>query len=91
MSDHSQAHNEQREQLREAIAGLDAVLPIQAPLQDFVHFNPLMNYEHLPFAEALRSAHAHSGSLGYLPASEYRRFFREGRINRHDICQRIGE
>lgn len=85
MTDHSQAHNEQRAYLQEAIAGLDAVLPIQAPLQDFVHFNPLMHYEHLPFAEALRAAHAHSGSLGYLPNSDYRRFFREGRINRHDI------
>ncbi|MEB4591320.1 putative inorganic carbon transporter subunit DabA [Candidatus Thiothrix sp. Deng01] len=85
MSDPDQLHAEQRECLRQAIAGLDAVLPIQAPLQDFVHFNPLMNYEHLPFAEALRLAHAHSGSLGYLPASEYRRFFRAGRITQHDI------
>ncbi|WMP16058.1 putative inorganic carbon transporter subunit DabA [Thiothrix lacustris] len=81
----SQNHQAYHEQLREAIAALDAVLPIQAPLQDFVHFNPLVNYEHLPFAEALRAAHADSGSLGYLPASDYQRFFREGRISRHDI------
>ena len=47
MSDHSTA---QHTLLREAIARLDAVLPIQAPLQDFVHFNPLMNYDNLPFA-----------------------------------------
>ena len=86
MHDLTQAHHEQREQLRQVIAGLDAVLPIQAPLQDFVHLNPLLHYEHLPFAEALRAAHAHSGSLGYLPANDYRRFFREGRINRNDIC-----
>ncbi len=86
MHDLTQAHHEQREQLRQAIAGLNAVLPIQAPLQDFVHLNPLLHYEHLPFAEALRAAHAHSGSLGYLPANDYRRFFREGRINRNDIC-----
>jgi Uncharacterized protein conserved in bacteria len=85
MTNHSQSHDAQRDYLREAIAGLNAVLPIQAPLQDFVHFNPLENYEYLPFAEALRTAHAHSGSLGYLPNGEYRRFFREGRINRHDI------
>jgi uncharacterized protein YbcC (UPF0753/DUF2309 family) len=86
MSDHSQAHIEQRELLRQAIAGLDAVLPIQAPLQDFVHFNPLMNYEHLPFEEALRTVYAQTGSLGYLPASEYRRFYQQGRINRLDVC-----
>ncbi|EIJ34679.1 putative inorganic carbon transporter subunit DabA [Thiothrix nivea] len=81
----NQTQAEQREYLRAAIAGLEAVLPIQAPLQDFVHFNPLMHYEHLPFAEALRLAHKHSGSLGYLPASEYRRFFRAGRITQHDV------
>ena len=85
MSDHSQAQTEQQALLRDAIAGLDKVLPIQAPLQDFVHFNPLERYEYLPFAEALRLAHTHSGSLGYLPASEYRRFFRAGRISQHDI------
>lgn len=72
-------------QLEAAIAALDKVLPIQAPLQDFVHFNPLERYEHLPFPEALRAAHADSGSLGYLPVSEYRQFFREGRITRHDL------
>lgn len=71
--------------LRQAIAGLNAVLPIQAPLQDFVHFNPLMHYEHLPFADALREAHRQSGSLGYLPANEYRQFFQQGRINRRDL------
>lgn len=85
MTHHSQAHTDPLTQLREAIAALDAVLPIQAPLQDFVHFNPLMHYEHLPFEQALRAAHADSGSLGYLPASEYRRFFRAGRITRHDL------
>ncbi|OQX11786.1 MAG: hypothetical protein BWK73_16665 [Thiothrix lacustris] len=82
MSDHSTA---QHTLLREAIARLDAVLPIQAPLQDFVHFNPLMNYEHLPFAQALRQVHQQTGSLGYLPAAEYRQFFRQGRISSHDI------
>lgn len=85
MTHHSPAHTDPLTQLREVIAALDAVLPIQAPLQDFVHFNPLMHYEHLPFAQALRAAHADSGSLGYLPASEYRRFFRAGRITRHDL------
>lgn len=85
MTAHSSLPDTHRDHLRKAIADLNAVLPIQAPLQDFVHFNPLENYEHLPFAEALRTAYAHSGSLGYLPQGEYRRFFREGRINRHDI------
>ncbi|MEN9503911.1 MAG: hypothetical protein RI964_3196 [Pseudomonadota bacterium] len=74
-----------REYLHQAILALDKVLPIQAPLQDFVHFNPLMHYEHLPFAEALRTVHQQSGSLGYLPAVEYRQFYQQGRITRADV------
>jgi uncharacterized protein YbcC (UPF0753/DUF2309 family) len=88
MDNHNLTHHEL---LRQAIAGLDAVLPIQAPLQDFVHFNPLERYEHLPFAEALRTVYAQSGSLGYLPANEYRQFFQQGRINKHDICTILNE
>ena len=76
---------QQRDLLQTAIAGLDAVLPIQAPLQDFIHFNPLMNYEHLPFAQALRQVYEQSGSIGYLPATDYRKCYKHGRINRHDI------
>lgn len=82
----SDQHNtEHHTLLREAIARLDAVLPIQAPLQNFVHFNPLMHYEHLPFPQALREVHQQTGALGYLPAAEYRQFFYQGRINSHDI------
>ena len=32
-----------REYLQQAIVGLNKVLPIQAPLQDFVNFKPMMN------------------------------------------------
>lgn len=85
MNDQSQSPNNAHELLRQAIAALDKVLPIQAPLQDFVHFNPLMHYEHLPFDQALRTVYAQSGALGYLPASDYRQFYHHGRINRHDI------
>ena len=85
MSTQHQAASENQQILREALARLHQVLPIQAPLQDFVHFNPLMHYEHLPFAEALRTVYQQTGALGYLPAEEYRKFFRQGRINRHDV------
>ena len=80
-----------REYLHQAIVGLNKVLPIQAPLQDFVHFNPLMHYEHLPFAEALRTVHQQSGSLGYLPAAEYRQFYQQGRITRADVVAILQE
>ena len=80
-----------REYLHQAIVGLNKVLPIQAPLQDFVHFNPLLHYEHLPFAEALRTVHQQSGSLGYLPAAEYRQFYQQGRISRADVVAILQE
>lgn len=71
--------------LQEQIKALTKVLPIQAPLQDFVHFNPLMHYEQLPFADALREVHRLTGAYGYLPQAEYRRFYDVGRITDSDI------
>lgn len=71
--------------LKEQIAGLNQVLPTQAPLSDFVHFNPLMHYEHLPFNAALREVHQKTGAYCYLPASAYRDAFHKGRITQRDI------
>ena len=56
-----------------------------------MHFNPLLHYEHLPFAEALRTVHQQSGSLGYLPAAEYRQFYQQGRISRADVVAILQE
>jgi len=72
--------------LKDQISDLDHVLPIQAPLSDFVHFNPLMNYESIHFAEAQRKVYQQTGALCYLSAEEYRENFRQGRITREDLC-----
>lgn len=85
MNDYSQLHAQQQALLRQAIDGLNSVLPIQAPLQDFIHFNPLLHYEQLPFEQALRTVYAQSGSLGYLPTQEYRQFYQQGRITQADL------
>ncbi|KAG1682842.1 UPF0753 protein [Nymphon striatum] len=77
--------NNNNQFLKEQIASLNNALPIQAPLNDFVHFNPLMHYESLPFEKALREVHEKTGSYCYLPAKEYRKAFRKGRITEDDL------
>ena len=71
--------------LKEQIASLNKALPIQAPLNDFVHFNPLMHYESLPFDQALREVHNKTGAYGYLPAKKYRQAYQQGRITKGDL------
>lgn len=71
--------------LQKQIDALTTVLPIQAPLPDFVHFNPLMHYEQLPFAQALRQVYQRTGALAYLSQSEYKRFYDQGRITTADL------
>ena len=71
--------------LKDQMSDLDRVLPIQAPLNDFVHFNPLMNYDSIHFAEAQRKVHQQTGALCYLSADEYRDNFRKGRITLDDL------
>lgn len=75
----------QHHYLQQQIDALTSVLPIQAPLPDFVHFNPLMHYEHLPFATALKQVYQRTGALGYLNQAEYIRCYQQGRITAEDI------
>lgn len=75
----------QHHYLQQQIDALTTVLPIQAPLPDFVHFNPLMHYEQLPFATALKQVYQRTGALGYLSQNEYKRFYEQGRITDADL------
>lgn len=71
--------------LQQQIDALTHVLPIQAPLPDFVHFNPLMHYEHLPFAQAVKQVYQRTGALAYLSQTEYKRCYDQGRITAADL------
>jgi uncharacterized protein YbcC (UPF0753/DUF2309 family) len=74
-----------RHRIRDTIANLGKVLPNQAPILEFVHFNILEGYQHLPFPEAIKAAREHSGQSGYWPDERYREFFKIGRITLNDL------
>ena len=75
----------QKDFLQEQIHKIDRVLPIQAPLSDFVHFNPLMHYESMHFSDAHREVYQQTGALCYLDNSEYRDNFHKERITSDDL------
>lgn len=74
-----------RQQIREAVAHLQHVLPGQAPIKDFVHHNTLHGFQHLPFQQAIAQARHITGNRGYYPPERFRELLGEGRITREDL------
>lgn len=65
-------------------------LPTQAPLKDFVHHNTLHAFQHIPFFDGLNKAHEIFGYMVFMSIDEYRKLYKEGKIN-EAILNRILE
>jgi hypothetical protein len=55
------------------------------PMGSFVHHNPIHGLEHLPFDAAVREAKRLLDAEGYLPNSEYRQMYQQGRITEEGV------
>ncbi|MCW8924565.1 MAG: DUF2309 domain-containing protein [Gammaproteobacteria bacterium] len=80
-----------REELLEAIAHLEHILPGQAPIRDFVHHNTLHGFQHLDFTDAIAESRRVTGAKGFLPHEKYREYFQAGRIDGSDIDSVLDE
>lgn len=74
-----------RSRLRTALEEASHWLPIQAPLEVFVHNNLLVAFQDLPFHQGLAEARRKLGVRGYLPEDQYRAALASGRITQADL------
>lgn len=88
---HSHTSSEIKDEIRSLVSHLEHVLPGQAPIRDFVHHNTLHGFQHLHFDEALTAAEKINGAHGYQPESEFREYFRQGRITNDDLDAVMGK
>jgi hypothetical protein len=82
---HSSASSQRRTRLRTALQRSSHYLPIQAPLEVFVHNNLMVAFQDLPFHEGIALAERMLGIRGYYPEERYRQEMARGRITEADL------
>ena len=65
------------------------LLPIQAPLQSFVHHNTLHHFEGMNFKDALFEASLKFGSEAFMSEDFFKKAINEDRITKDDIKKTI--
>ena len=60
-------------------------LPSQLPLKDFIHHNTLHAFQDRPFHKGLKEASEMFGYQVYLHLNEYRKLFKENKIERNNL------
>ncbi|MCY0880012.1 MAG: Na-translocating system protein MpsB [Firmicutes bacterium] len=78
-----------RESARAALEAARRVVAPLGPVDAYAAMNPLSGFTDTPFGEAVKMGQLLLGGEGYLPASEYRRWYRAGRITDGDLEEAI--
>jgi uncharacterized protein len=71
--------------LPKVIAHLSFCLCRQGPVKDFIHQQPLHEFAHYPFEDAVWQASRLYGAFAYLPASFFQQAYREGRLLKREL------
>ncbi|GIX05504.1 MAG: UPF0753 protein [Planctomycetaceae bacterium] len=80
-----------RQQLIAAVTEAAEKLPVQGPMNTFIHHNTLHAYEHLLFFQAVEQAAREYGSQAYLAESRYREELLRGRICPRELEELLTE
>lgn len=72
-------------EVREMVDRVSHWIPSQGPLKEFVHHNTLHAFQDRPFFEGCLTAARLYGARAFLPLSEYRQLWKQGRITEQAI------
>jgi uncharacterized protein YbcC (UPF0753/DUF2309 family) len=86
---HSTSPNQAHKNIRDYASHNGHYLTAQGPINTFVHHNTLHAFQEFPFYEAVEKAQSITGGRGYLPNTDYRKMFHNGRISEDDISVQI--